>query len=100
MIQRGQLLPPYRDFWATMVQSKNVNTNICSSSIVASGSISSHVSFEGLEPKKLCLVGASIGIAIAYGQKETDAWKWMTNFFGCLLHTTTLLDKLSVFMKV
>jgi hypothetical protein len=40
-----------------------------------------------------------IGSAIAYGQKETDASKRMTNFFGHSLHTTTLLEKLAGFMK-
>jgi hypothetical protein len=49
-------------------------------------------------PKHFAWWGA-IRSAIAYGQKETDALKWMTNFFGHLLHTAMLLDKLSSFMK-
>jgi hypothetical protein len=40
----------------------------------------------------------AIGSAIAYGQKETDASKRMTTFFGHSLHTTILLDKISGFM--
>ena len=40
----------------------------------------------------------AIGSAIGYGQKETDASKRMTTFFGLSLHTTTLLDKISGFM--
>ena len=40
----------------------------------------------------------AIGSAIGYGQKETDASKIMTTFFGLSLHTTTLLDKISGFM--
>ena len=41
----------------------------------------------------------AIGSAIAYGQKETDASKRMRTFFGHLLHTATLLDKISGFMS-
>ncbi len=49
-------------------------------------------------PKNFAWWGA-IGSAIAYGQKETDTSKRMTNFFGHSLHTATLLDKVSGFMK-
>jgi hypothetical protein len=48
--------------------------------------------------KKFAWWGA-IGSAIAYGQKETDASKRMSTFFGHSLHTTTLLDKLSGLMN-
>jgi hypothetical protein len=40
----------------------------------------------------------AVGSAIGYGQKETDASKRMSTFFGLSLHATTLLDKISGFM--